>query len=136
VRLARATTFILLGVLVFACSKTPSEKDLVDAMISWIGTGDVASQAWLNHTTFDHYTEQTLELSAQKLGEQTSQLKTSAPSHPVALDSAVTNAGHAMTMIAKLIAANDAPDVQPQLDSLRAAKKIVLAISDSLAKEQ
>jgi hypothetical protein len=126
---------------VCACAKSPSEKDIVGSMVSWIGTADMASQAWLNHTTFDRYTRQTLELSAQTLDEQQKQLREiSVPNPPafvsLGLDSAVTRAGHSMTLIAGFIAANDAPDVQMQLDSLRAAKKIVLAASDSLEKQQ
>jgi hypothetical protein len=110
-------------------------------MVSWIGTADMASQAWLNHTTFDRYTRETLELSAQMLEDQQKQLKEidalqSSDYGSGALDSAVSRAGHSMTTIAALIGANDAPDVQVQLDSLRAAKKVVLAVSDSLAKRQ
>ena len=132
----RAAGFIAALVVVAACSKPPSEKDVVGSMISWMGTGDLAAQAWLNHTTFDHYTRETLELSSKMLDDQSSQLAEVAPAHPAVLDSAVTHARHAMTDIANLIAANDAPDVLPKLDSLRAAKKIVLAISDSLEKQQ
>lgn len=118
------------------CSKPPSEKDVVDSMVSWIGTGDMAAQSWLNHTTFDRYTRETLELSSKMLDEQSRQLRDIAPSHSPALDSAVTNARNAMSGIAGLIAANDAPDVPARLDSLRAAKKVVLAASDSLEKQQ
>lgn len=119
-----------------ACSKTPSEKDVIDSMVSWIGTGDMASQAWLNHTTFDRYTRQTLEMSAKMLGDQSEQLKRSAPFRSAGLDSAITSAQHAMLDIAGFIAANDAPDVQLKLESLRAEKKIVLAASDSLEKSK
>jgi hypothetical protein len=105
-------------------------------MISWIGTADMASQAWLNHTTFDRYTRETLELSAQMLDEQAKQLGQIASRDSAGLDPAIARAGHSMTMIAGLIAAHDAPDVQVQLDSLRAAKKVVLALSDALEKKQ
>ncbi|MBA3644877.1 MAG: hypothetical protein H0W63_01735 [Gemmatimonadaceae bacterium] len=124
----------LVSVLVFfaGCTKPPSEKDVVDSMVSWIGTGDMATQAWLNHTTFDKYTREILELSSKRLGDQSDQLKEVAPAHSASLDSAATSAKRAMTSIARLVAANDAPDVRAQLDSLRSAKKIVLAASDSL----
>jgi len=127
--------------LICGCSKTPSEKEIVDSMVSWIGTADMASQAWLKHTTFDRYTLETLELSAEKLGDQQKQLqetgalKSSGYGSP-GLDSAATRAAHSMITIAGLVGENDAPDVRIQLDSLRAAKKIVLAASDSLAKQQ
>lgn len=124
------------GLLATACSKPPSEKDVVNSMISWIGTGDMAAQAWLNHTTFDRYTRETLELSSKMLDEQSDQLKSVAPAHPASVDSAVTDAKRAMSEIADLVAANDAPDVAPKLDSLRAAKKVVLAVGDSLEKQQ
>lgn len=132
----RGVHLIATGALLLACAKSPSEKDVVDSMVSWIGTGDMAAQAWLNHSTLDRYTRETLELSAQTLDQQLDQLKESAPRHSLQLDSAVANARHSMTQIAGLIAAKNAPAVQPQLDSLRAAKRIVLAISDSLGKQK
>ena len=134
--LRRAPVVVAISLLFVGCTKPPSEKEVVDSMISWIGTGDMAAQAWLNHTTFDRYTRETLELSTKMLGEQTDQLKKVAPFHSAGIDSAVTSAERTMTNIAGLIAANDAPDVRPQLDSLRAAKKIVLAAGDSLGKQQ
>jgi hypothetical protein len=118
-----------------ACSKPPSEKDVVDSMVSWIGTGDMAAQAWLNHTAFDRYTRETLDLSAKMLDDQSDQLKQVAPGHPAAVDSAVTKAKDAMAAISRLIAANDAPDVPATLDSLRAAKATVLAVADSLEQK-
>lgn len=132
---ARGTLLAIGVTFAMACSKPPSEKDTISSMVSWIATGDMASQAWLNHTTFDRYTRETLELSARVLGDQSDQLKKSAPGHSATLDSAVTNARHSMTIIAGLIAAHDAPAVEVNLDSLRAAKKIVVAISGSLDKQ-
>ena len=134
--LCRAGGFAALILCIGGCSKPPSEKEVVDSITSWIGTGDAASQAWLNHTTFDKYTKETLELSAQMLDSQADELKQVAPNHSPALDSAVASSKHAMRVIAGLVAANDAPDVRTQLDSLRAAKKIVLAAGDSLEKNQ
>lgn len=122
--------------LVGGCAKTSAEKEVVGEMVSWIGTADMASQAWLNHTTFDRYTRETLALSAQMLDRQSEQLKRSAPNHSAALDSALTDIEHSITTIAALIAARDAPSVEAQLDSLRAGKKIVLAVSDSLENRQ
>lgn len=122
--------------LVGGCAKTPSEKEAVGEMVSWIGTAEMASQAWLNHTTFDRYTRETLTLSARMLDRQSEQLNQSAPNHSAALDSAITGIGHSITTIAALIAARDAPNVEAQLDSLRAGKKIVLAVSDSLENRQ
>lgn len=132
----RAPVIAAILLLLVGCAKPPSEKAVVDSMISWIGTGDMAAQAWLNHTTFDRYTRETLELSTKMLDEQTDQLKKVAPGHSAGVDSAVTGAKRAMTNIAGLVAANDAPDVRTQLDSLRAAKKVVLAAGDSLDKQQ
>lgn len=105
-------------------------------MVSWAGTADVASQAWLNHTTFDRYTEQTLELSAQMLSKQADQLSESTPRHSPGIDSAVAAARRSMLEIARLIRANDAPDAQVELDSLRAAKRQILAESDRLNSKQ
>ena len=133
---SRDVARVIVIVVLFGCSKPPSEKEVVDSMISWIGTGDVAAQAWLNHTTFDKYTRETLELASKMLDDQSEQLKEAAPSHSPAIDSAAASAKRAMTSIANLVAANDAPDVPAQLDSLRAAKKIVLSSSDSLAKRK
>ncbi len=131
-----AAAFLSVVVFFAGCSKPPSEKDIVDSMVSWMGTGDMAAQAWLNHTTFDKYTRETLELSSKMLGDQSDQLKEVAPAHSASLDSVATSARRAMTSMANLVAANDAPDVRAQLDSLRAAKKIVLAASESLEKQQ
>lgn len=132
----RAGGFLAVLFFFAGCSKPPSEKDVVNSIISWISTGDMAAQAWLNHTTFDRYTRQTLELSSKTLDDQSKLLSDVAPTHPASLDSAVSSARRAMTDIANLVAANDAPDVAPRLDSLRAAKKIVLAIADSLEKQK
>jgi hypothetical protein len=132
----RALGFFAAVVFFAGCSKPPSEKDIVGSMISWMGTGDMAAQAWLNHTTFDRFTRETLELSSKMLDDQASQLKEVAPSHSASLDSAVSRARSAMAEIGNLIAANDAPDIPAKLDSLRAAKKIVLAAGDSLEKQQ
>lgn len=132
----RALTLPAVFALIAGCSKPPSEKEVVASMISWMGTGDMAAQAWLNHTTFDHFTRETLELSSKSLEDQSEQLAQVAPTHSAALDSAVTSARRAMTDIAALVAANDAPDVPARLDSLRAARKIVLAAGDSLEKQK
>ena len=120
--------------LACACSKPPSEKEVVGEMVSWLGTADMATQAWLNQTTYDGYTRETLELSGQMLDEQKDQLARSAPRHSPAVDSAVAEAERSIGIIAGLVAARNAPDVKSQLDSLRAAKKVVLQVSDSLEK--
>ncbi len=96
----------------------------------------MVAQAWLNQSTFDRYTRQTLELSASMLAQQSDQLSKSAPFHSPALDSAVTSIRHSLTEMALLVAAKDAPEVRVQLDSLRAAKRTVLAVADSLEKQQ
>lgn len=132
----RAGRILALIVLLAGCSKPPSEKDILGSIISWIGTGDIAAQAWLNHTTFDRYTRETLELSSKKLDDQAEQLKDVAPAHSASLDSAVSSARHSMTDIAHLVAANDAPDIAAKLDSLRAASRVVLAIADSIGKQR
>lgn len=135
-----AAICIFAGSLLAGCSKAPSEKHIIGSMVSWIGTGAMVAQAWLNHATFDPYTRQTLELSAEKLARQSDQLKDFAALHSASirspsLDNAVTSARHSMIEMSRLIAAKDAPGVRMKLDSLRAAKRFVVAVSESLSRQ-
>lgn len=129
---ARLAILTICGATLAGCAKKPSEKEVVDSIVSWTGTGDLAAQAWLDHSTFDRYTRRTLERSAEEIAEQSGQLGRSAPFREPALDSAITSIRRSLLRMAALIAANDAPGVRAQLDTLRSEKRFVLRVAGTL----
>ncbi|HEX6626776.1 MAG TPA: hypothetical protein VF105_02370 [Gemmatimonadaceae bacterium] len=111
----------------------------MDSIISWLGTAGMAGRAWLNHTTPDKYTRQTLELSHDSLLEIGNGLFKSLPPgvDSASLDSALTRSREHVALMAKLVDQKDAPDFRTLLDSLQADETLVKQLADSVeAKEQ
>ena len=119
--------------LVFAC-KQPTASEQMDSIVSWLGTAGMAGHAWLNHTTPDKYTRQTLELSRTSLLQIRRQLF---KSFPAGVDGASTDntikrsSGH-LAFMAKLVEQKNSPDFRSLLDSLEADEKIIKQLADSV----
>ena len=111
----------------------------MDSVISWLGTAGMAGRAWLNHTTPDKYTRQTLELSHDSLLEIGNGLFKSLPRgiDSASLDSALTRSREHVALMARLVDQKDSPDFRTLLDSLSADESLVKQFADSIeAKEQ
>jgi hypothetical protein len=110
----------------------------MDSILSWIGTAGMTGEAWLRHTTPDTYSRQTLELSGKTLVQISTDLLKSPPAavDSATLDSVLTRTREHVAQMARLIAAKDAPAFAIQLDSLRAAQKVVKQLSDSVESSQ
>ena len=99
----------------------------------------MAGRAWLNHTTPDKYTRQTLELSHDSLLQIGDGLFKSLPPgiDSASLDSALTRSREHVALMAKLVDEKDSPDFRTMLDSLSADESLVKQLADSIkAKEQ
>jgi hypothetical protein len=129
---------LVISVTIVAACKSPTPKEQIDSIQSWLGTAVMVGDAWLRHTTPDKYSRQTLELSHRTLVKISSDLLKSPPPSidSTALDSVLTRSRERVAKMALLIAAKDAPDFTRQLDSLRADAKIVKQLSDSLQTGQ
>jgi hypothetical protein len=129
---------LVISVAIVAACKSPTPKEQIDSIQSWLGTAVMVGDAWLRHTTPDKYSRQTLELSHQTLVKISSDLLKSPPPSidSAALDGVLTRSRARVAKMAQLIAAKDAPDFTRQLDSLRAEEKIVKQLSDSLPTGQ
>ena len=124
--------------LALAC-KPPTASEQMDSVISWLGPAGMAGRAWLNHTTPDKYTRQTLELSHDSLLEIGNGLFKSLPAgiDSASLDSALTRSREHVALMARLIDQKDSPDFRTLLDSLSADESLVKQLADSIeAKEQ
>ena len=110
----------------------------MDSILSWIATAGMAGEAWLRHTTLDRYTSQTLQLSNETILQISSGLLKSPPSmlDSASLDSLITASRTHIAQMARLIEAKNSPAFSRQLDSLRAAEKIIKALADSAQQQQ
>ena len=98
----------------------------------------MAAQAWVNHTTPEKYTRQTLQLSEETI-RQTADALLKSPAAGIdssSLDSLLTRSGGRIAQMARLIEVRNAPDVIRELDSLRAEKSAVKGIADKLEKSE
>ena len=110
----------------------------MDSIQSWLGTAAMAAHAWVNHTTPDKYTQQTLELSEQTLRQISDDLLHSPlPGiDTAALDSALSRTSGRVAQMARFVEARNAPDLQKELDSLGVDRKIVKQFADSIEARQ
>ena len=128
----RAKRFVIVPLLLtFAC-KPPTPAEQMDSIVSWVGTADMAGNAWLRHTTPDKYTRQTLELANEKLQKIGGDLLHAAPA---TLDTAILGAAlgrsHShIARMARLVDEKNSPDFRKELDSLRLQQKVVRQIAD------
>ena len=135
----RVKRLAVLPLLLALACKPPTASEQMDSVISWLGTAGMAGRAWLNHTTPDKYTRQTLELSHDSLLEISSGLLKSLPAgvDRASLDSALTRSSEHVALMAKLVEQKDSPDFRALLDSLQADESLVKQLADSVeAKEQ
>jgi hypothetical protein len=124
-------------VFLFAC-KPPTPAEQLDSALSWVATARMAADAWLQHTTPDKYTRQTLEVSQQtllKLG--TDLLKAPVPGVDTAsLASVLTRSRGHIGQMAALVAAKNSTGFRQQLDSLIADETLVKQFADSAESKQ
>jgi hypothetical protein len=110
----------------------------MDSIQSWIGTATMAGRAWVNHTTPDKYTRQTLELSEQTLRQISNDLLKSPPPgiDTAALDSTLSRTSGRVAQMARLVQARNAPDMVRELDSLGSDQKLLKQFADSIESRQ
>jgi hypothetical protein len=118
--------------------KSPTADEQMDNVRSWLATADMAAQAWLNHTTPEKYTRQTLELSRENVQQMADGLKKSpAPgvdSH--SLDSLLTRSSSRVDRMATLVTSRNSPALRIELDSLRIEERSVHDIAERLKSGQ
>ncbi|HMG12311.1 MAG TPA: hypothetical protein VK571_03975 [Gemmatimonadaceae bacterium] len=110
----------------------------MDSALSWLGTAEMAGEAWLRHTTPDKYTRQTLEHSNEALRPIAHDLL-EAP--PRGIDTALLAVVLAQSQkhiarMARLVRERNAPALSSQLDSLRADQKVVKQLADDIKPKQ
>lgn len=134
----RAKRLLLLTLFFAPACKPPTPVERMDSILSWIGTAEMAGEAWLRRTTPDSYTRQTLELSHESIEQISTDLLASPPvgADTPALDSALTRSREGIARMAALIAAKNAPDFARELDSLRTNQKFLKQVSDGLASKR
>jgi hypothetical protein len=134
----RTKRLLVLSLILAAGCKPPTPAELMDSILSWIGTAGMAGDAWLRHTTPDTYTRQTLELSSKTLGKISKDLLESTPTvvNTNALDSVLTDSRKRIARMATLVAAKNAPGFARELDSLRADHGIVKQFSDGFESKE
>jgi hypothetical protein len=134
----RAKRLLLVSLILAAACRPPSPTEQLDSVLSWIGTAEMAGEAWLRHSTPDTYTRQTLELSHETLAKISIDLLESPPAQTdtAALDNALTSSRGRIARMAELITARNAPNFTRELDSLRADEKVLKKLSDSIDSKQ
>jgi len=134
----RAKRLLLLSLVLAAGCKTPTPAEQLGSILSWIGTAEMAGEAWLRHSTPDTYTRQTLELSHETLGKISNDLLESPPAETdtATLDGVLTSSRGRIARMAALITVRNAPDFTRELDSLRADEKILKKLSESVESKQ
>ncbi|HEY0527190.1 MAG TPA: hypothetical protein VGD02_00060 [Gemmatimonadaceae bacterium] len=131
------TLLLVLCTLASGC-KSPTPAEQMQTILSWMSTADMAAQAWVNHTTPEKYTRQTLELSEETIRQTTDDVLKSplAGVDTSALDSLLVRSSGRIAQMARLIEGRNAPDVIRELDSLRVEKSEVKTIADKLEKSE
>ena len=134
----RRSIFLCVLCAVGTGCKSPTPAEQMQTILSWMSTADMAAQAWLNHTTPEKYTRQTLELSQETIRQTADELLKAPPSDTdsSSLDSLLTRSGGRIARMARLIEVRNAPDVMRELDSLRIDKSAVKNIADRLEKSE
>jgi hypothetical protein len=114
--------------------KPPTPDEQLDTIQSWLATADMAAQAWLNHTTPEKYTRQTLELTHKTVRETADKLLESPPPgvDSASLDSLLTRSSGRADQMARLVTNRNAPELRIELDSLRVEEKAVHDIAERL----
>jgi hypothetical protein len=133
-----AKRLLVLSLILIAACKPPTPADQLDSILSWIGTAQMAGDAWLRHSTPDTYTRQTLKLSHESLRKISDDLLESPPPNTdiSILDSALTGSRRRIARMAALVAAKNAPDFARELDSLRVNRQFLKNFSDSVGSKR
>ncbi len=147
--LNKRRVIVMSCVSVLAGCKAPDPAKELDSTLSWVATADLAAQAWLNHTTPESYTRQTLELSRSTLDERLDPLLKAIADEPPSEKTASTfrNSAPAISLLVRhasatigrmalLVTARDAPSLQKELSSLRVDESSLKSISDSVGGGQ
>jgi hypothetical protein len=118
--------------------RTPTPGEQLDGVRSWLATADMAAQAWVNHTTPEKYTRQTLELAQQSVEQIAAELLQSPPSgvDSASLDSLLTRSTRRIDRMARLVTSRNSPEVRIDLDSLRIEENAVHEIAERLKSAQ
>jgi DNA-nicking Smr family endonuclease len=118
--------------------KPPTPDEQLDNVRSWLATADMTAQAWVNHTTPERYTRQTLELAHTNVEQITEELLKSRPPglDSASLDSVLTRSGSRIDQMQRLVKGRNAPDLRIQLDSLRVEERSVHEFSDRVKSGQ
>jgi len=129
-------TLVVAIALLGAC-KSPTPAEQMDSIQSWLATAGMVGEAWLRHATPDKDSRKTLELSRETLFKISNDLLASLPpaTDSATLDGILVRSRGRVDMMARLIAARNAPEFAHQLDSLRADEKLVKALSESMSKQ-
>jgi hypothetical protein len=129
---------LAISVVILAACKSPTPREQMDSILSWLGTAEMVGEAWLRRTTPDKYSRETLELSHENLLQISTGLLKSPPStiDSASLDSVLTRSRGHVAQMARLIEAKDSPDFARQLDSLRSDGKVVKQLSDRIGSGQ
>jgi hypothetical protein len=133
----RWTSLLVLCALATGC-KSPTSAEQMQTILSWMSTADMAAQAWVNHTTPEKYTRETLELSEETI-RQTADDVLKSPLVGVdtsGLDSLLARSSGRIAQMARLIQSRNSPDVIRELDSLRVEKSAIKNIADKLEKSE
>jgi hypothetical protein len=120
-----------------AC-KPPTPADQMNSVMSWLGTAEMAGEAWLRHSSPDRYTRKTLQLSHDKLVDIAGDLLESPlPGiDTAALDTVLTRSRERISQMARLMEAKNSPAFARQLDLLRADEQILRQVADSAESKQ
>ena len=110
----------------------------MDSALSWLGTAEMAGEAWLRHTTPDKYTRQTLEHSNEALRSIAHDLLEAPPGgiDTASLSRALARNQDHIAQMVRLVRERNAPAFSSQLDSLRADRKVVKQLADDIKPKQ
>ena len=130
--------FLVVPLLLVAACKPPSPADQMDAILSWVATARMTGDAWLQGTTPDKYTRQTLEQSQQMLQQTGSELLKSPPPSidSAALDSLLARSRSHIAEMARRVKEKNAPGFRVPWDSLRVDLIAVKQFSDRVEAAQ
>jgi hypothetical protein len=134
----RLERFLLIAVALVAACKPPTPAERMDSIQSWLGTAAMVGDAWLNHTTPDRYSRQTLELSNENLLQICEELLKSPPPgiDSDSLQVVLARARGHIARMARLIGARNSSGFARQLDSLRADGRMVKWLADDIESKR
>jgi hypothetical protein len=130
--------FLVILLLFFVACKPPTPAEQMDSALSWLGTAEMAGEAWLRHTTPDRYTRQTLDDSHDTLRHLADDLQKKPPSgiDTALLGMALAQSQDHIARMARLVRQRNAPAFSSQLDSLRAERRAVKQLADDIESSQ